>query len=428
MSDKLFPNSHPQNPAPVEEPGLEGQKALRAQVENVMTSFKTLLADTYSSEVPGPNYYLQFEAFAEQIARIQLGAQEAFSDSDFDFTRSEFLFQILGALIFPNGDAEGIPDINGDVTYRDFLKQMILLLLEGSKKVTLEQGVALLTNGNIQIIEKALASRNDPGSAWGFDEQFEFEINVSDPDGDAFPDGQDPLTLQENIRLVMQALKPAHTVYQLRYLFLETFEQIFEAEESWESQNRYYEDVRKYCYGTKSLNGTTGETLANRFLFRDLNRDFSRLSENYMLTITAGANTGVYRIQSVFALYADDATPRAYTTTPSGLTGTATVEGDTLTDASQDWSQAVEGEILTFAEGPNAGSYRLQETLSYCGDLVGQAKEAATSVRVAPTLLRLYRRMPVSTTGQTYSGDVDRLGVKIPRTVTAEDVSSQFFL
>ena len=123
-----------------------------------------------------------------------------------------------------------------------------------------------------------------------------------------------------------------------------------------------------------------------------------------------------------------DATARAYTTSPTGLSGTATVSGgNVITDTAQDFGAAVEGEVLTFSAGGNAGvGVRLGTLMGSNGGAVGVASGPATQVRAEPSILRVQTRIPVAGGAQAYEVDVDRLGVSEPHAVTAEDVSSQF--
>jgi len=370
---------------------------------------------------------LQFQAAAEQIAKIQVVAQEVFYDGDYDFTRPEFLYQILGSLVFPD-QSRGIPQIDGDVSYRDFLKRMVLLLLQGATKNTIKEGVELVTDGTVEVIEKAIAARDTPNSAWGFDEQFEFEINVSAGENcDAFP--TDPFTSLSNIALVIRALKPAHTLYTYRHLFKEAFGTLFEDSMSWDMDMFFYEDFRKFCLGVKAITSSVGETLADRRLFSDPTRVFSPVSVGAFLEITAGPNKGIYQVEDVLVFpFGTDSTARSYTTSPTGLTGTLTISGNDITDVNQDFRLAVEGEVITILDGPNAGKYRLGTLLGLEGGPVGfsTALNPITGVRPNSSILRLTVRMPQTTTGQTYSVSVDRLGVQIPHDVAGENVSIFF--
>jgi hypothetical protein len=69
MSDsKLFPIALRQNPASVQNKGQDFDTRHRAQVENILGDFLRVLPDNYISEVSGPHYILQYQAFAEAIA------------------------------------------------------------------------------------------------------------------------------------------------------------------------------------------------------------------------------------------------------------------------------------------------------------------------------------------------------------------------
>jgi hypothetical protein len=110
------------------------------------------------------------------------------------------------------------------------------------------------------------------------------------------------------------------------------------------------------------------------------------------------------------------------------LSGTATVTEDTLEDLAQNFGLAAEGEMLTFTAGPNAGTYRLKMLLGNTGGPVGLTSGPATRVRVAPSLLRIDRRMRYVVTGQSYLVAVDRLGVQVPHSVAGEDATVHFVL
>ena len=430
----LLPALVPQNPAPFDKDSQGRKDVVRSQVDRIMGAFLQLLPSNYVSQVMVPHYTLQFQAAAEQIASFQIAAQEVFADSDFDYTRSEVLYQIIGSLVFPDAETDGYPVIDGDITYRTFLKRMVALLLQGATKLTVEQGLALLTDATVTVIEKGVEARKTKNSAWGIDDQFTFEVNVTG--SRTIEVGGLPVTLQDfpgdvfaladNVRIVLRALKPAHTLYDFRYLFTETFAPLFTEGMTFDFESYYYEDYRKYCLGVKEITGVSGETLTDRSLFSDPARDFSAVLPGATLTVLTGINAdgagtteegwvGRYRVEEVRAFPSgNDTTSRAYTTT-GGLSGTATVTGNVLYDPNQDWSLITEGEILTFASGPNAGVYRLKKVL-----------DSVTQVLVAPSILRIRGRMLQSATGQGYSVEVDRLGVQGPRTVVGEDATMYF--
>lgn len=454
MADKpedktLLPDLLSQNPAPFEKDSQDRKNKIRSQVDRIMETFLKVLPSNYVSQVQGPLYTTQLQAIAERIADFQITAQESFADTSYEYTRSEVLWQIIGALVFPDAATVGAPIIEGDISYRTFLRRMIDLLLQGATTLTQKEGIELLTTATVEVIERSVASRSTPNSAWGLADQFTFEVNITgsrvtedDPPVtlENFP--TDPFTLQNNIRLVLRALKPAHTLYEFRSLFHETFGTLFTDTVEWELEQYHYEDFRRFWLGAKEITGTGGITLTDRTLFSDPTRDFSSLQVGAVLQILTGINAttgglgtstkredypGHFRVIDIRAFAIDDAVPRRYTTV-SGLSGTATVSGSTVTDPTQNWSLAPEGDVLTFTSGSNAGSYRLQTVLGTGGGPCGFATGASPQVRVAPSLLRVRPRMQVATTGQSYRVDVDRLGVAVPQVVVGEDVSNQCYL
>lgn len=437
-----------QNPSPGLLSGQDYETKKQALVDETMRIFmRQLLPSNYVAYTNGPWYTLQFQAIAEQVADIQIVAEEIAKDADWDFTRTDFLFEVLGTLVFPRAtERGGLPSIEGDTEYRAFLHRMVLLLLQGAGLDTLTEGASLL-GVPVEITEKYLASKpRDPNGLWNIENQFEMEAFV-----EGFPD-VDLTKYQQNLALVTEALKSAHTLFQYRFLFRDvwgpnngsdSFGQVFDDTKGfpdvldpdvttghrWELDAYYYDDLRKFCHGAKTITGESGETLPDLRLFTDPTRSFASVREGSVLTIEGGLNAGVHKVIEVkYFLYGDDPVARAYTTSPSGLTGTAVVSGDTITDPSQNWGSAVENEILTFTEGPNAGSYRLETLLGSNGGLVGIATGPATAVRVSPHVLRVERKMTVASAGQSYAVTVDRLGVQTPKTVVGEDVSEQFYL
>lgn len=427
--DPIVAASLVQNPAPFPETGQDLINKVRAQTDEIMRQFLKVLPSNYVSRVNGPFYTLQFQAAAEQLALFQITAQEIFKDADYDYTRADFLWEILGTLVFPGStNRSGIPQVDGVTSYRTFLKKMVLLLLQGSTPDAVEEGAGLLTEAEVSLLERFIETRQ-PDSSFTIDDQFFFDLMVQggEPPGTGFPES--PFVLQENVRLILGALKPAHTLYKYTHLFTEAFGSLFDDEESWTLSSYYYDDFRRFCYGAKAITGTGGMTLVGRMLFSDPTRSFASVQTGGLLRITTGPNTGIYRIREVITFpISTDTTPRAYTTNPSGLSGMATLVDGVLSDPSQDFGAAVEGEVLTIASGPNVGSYRLETLLGPNGGPIGTATGPASRVMSSPSMIRTETRMPSVVSNQTYSVDVDRLGVKVPRSVVGEDVSEQFYL
>ena len=449
MADKpqdktLVPSLVQQNPAPFTADSQAKKNAVRSQVDRIMNAFFKLLPSNYASQVQGPYYTMQFQAMAERIADFQINAQEVMADSMYDYTRSEVMYQIIGSLVFPDATTMGYPDLDGDLTYRAFLQRMIALLLQGATKNTVQGGVELLTTATVEVIERGIEARKLKGkSAWGVEDMFTFEVNLFNDN--KFPD-EDPFVLQRNVDIVLRALKPAHTLYAYRHVFKETFGELFVADDSYIIKDYKYQDLRRYWLGAEGITGRQGITLTDRTLFSDPTRDFSNILPGAVLSITNGPNAtgpdqtvqtpdgrlenypGHYRVVDVLGFpIPDDATPRSYTS--GALTGKATVSGgNTITDASQDWGLATEGQTIIFTQGPNVGTYRLKTVLGLSGGPVGKTGVTGTQARIAPSILRTKTRMAEVASGQQYKVDVDRLGVQVPHFESGEDHSDDFLL
>ena len=443
LAKNLLPSNEAQNPAPFTADSQGRKDAIRFQVDRIIEAFHKLTPSNYAAQVVGPYYTLQFQAAAEQIAEFQIAASEILADGMYDYTRTEVLHQILGALVFPDANTTGYPAIDGDTTYRAFLKQMVALLLQGATKATVKSGVELLTTATVTVLERGIEARKlKGGTPWGSVwDQFTFEVTLEQDGGTKLP-AEDVFVLQRNVDLVLRALKPAHTLYDYRHLFREVLVGPTEHLDT-DYRDYKYQDARRHWIGTKEISGSHGVTWADKTLFSDTSRDFSHVLVGATLAIPTGGNSvanasagatypddrlegcpGHYRVTEVLCFpIPNDPIPRRYTS--GNVTGRATVSnGDAVTDPLRDWNNTVEGQTLTFLEGPNAGTYRLKAVLGLNGGSVGTAGLSGTRVKIAPTLLRVKPRMPVATTGQPYKVTLDRLGVQMPRVVTDEVPSS----
>jgi len=517
---KPLPSNVQENPSLAVGEDMAYRIAVDQQVQSIMAFFLAVLPSNYTSQTKGPFYTMQFQAAAEQIARIQVSASEIFTDADADFTRPEFLYQILGSLVFPDVDTDGVPTLPSDLAQRKFIKDMIGILLQGATKSALYEAIKLLTSADVQIIEKAITARSIPNTAYTLADQFQFEITLAkairtsvtsvsgspsiaphshtlsvdetgngktvdtvwttSTEGEAhthdiydwllqpyvatttipahyhdiisdFPDA-DPLSLLRNVLLVLKAIKPAHTLYDYRNLFRETFRTLFSDSASFVYNTAYYDDLRKYWWGAARLTGLLGETLADRTLFSDPTRSFARISVGAALTVLSGPNAidasntdqntvGRYTVTDILTFpVPSDTSVVLFTTIPTGLnghlqiTGTNTLQAmvfDVATnqyipDTAFNWAGIEENEILFITEGANEGNYRFDVLLGNNGGPVLTAIGPAYQARMAPSLLRLDRRMRYTTSSQQYEVVVDRLGVLTPQQVVNEDVSGYF--
>ena len=379
-----------ENPAQADAKGQTSVRRVQEIEDSIMRIFFTRMPSNYVSQAQGPLYTNIFRAVAKQLASFQVEAELASDDPKYDLTRPEFMYQVLGRIVFPDSmrpRAELI-DVDGDISLRDFLREMVLLLLEGSRKDPVERGVGLLSDLGVDIVEK-VAHERKKGSGVGLEDQFEIEVNAvsvkhTDKDGthwhrirvdnqgngktygtyssdgsedyhchevkdfviqpyvaadltehdhsyvQDFPDN--PFILQHNIEMILLALKPAHLIYQYRHLFVEFFGEVFEDQATYDYFTWKYEDLRKNWRGAKSITGSAKTTGGNKCLLVDPNRDFQSVLPGAPIDIEDGQNQGKYFVKEIHTLpYPTDDVPRPFTTSPTGLSGMAIVSEGTVT-------------------------------------------------------------------------------------------------
>lgn len=410
-----IPSSISQNPAP--NPTTDGQDYISTKqelVDEIMGTFREILPSNYVALANGPFYTLQFQAMVEQLAEIQIMYTEVYKDSLWDFTRSDFLWQVLGTLVFPNNN---VPKIDGDTELRTFLTDMVLALLKGSTVQSMQQGLQALQDGLVvTIVERYLQTPpRDPNGGYTIDDQFIIDVLLEN----GFE--SDPFVLQENVRIVMSALKPAHVFYSFSYLFQDAFGSV-PKEDAFvlDLEDYHYADMRKNWFGAKSITGV-GDIISSN-MFSDPSVSFENITPNLKITLQGKQ----YPIKQVLHLKGGvDTTPRSYTLS-TGDTGTVVAVSDsTLYDSSFDWGTVPRDTTITITDGKNSGTYRLDRVTGNQGGFIGDTSVGGNYVRVSPSILKLEGVLQ-ETPNQSYSVEVDRLGVLEPNVVTDENVTNQF--
>lgn len=359
---------------------FEGQAFLNRVEEVKSQLFETFLASlpsNYVSKTLGPNYTLQYEVVLDQIARYHV-ILESFNEQYFYDTMSpETMLSELGRAVFPDLSREPLT-VNGDVTYREFLKKMLRLLLQGSKIEVLREGVSLLTEAQIDVIEGYL---KNPVSG----EQFNLILEVHKGDYSEFP--ENPVATQNNVGVIIKALKPAHVIYEYRHVFKEILEGVISSEEdSYVLESYHYEDARHNFQAYREIVGTSGWFVQGN-VFRATTSDLINVEPNISRLSVDGKE---YLITEAFS-FIDDSTPRAYSTSISGLEGTGVFEGGVFTDSSADFKVLQEGETLEIKEGPNLGVYEIHVIVAngVLGRHDSNKAGSYPSLKVEPLFLRL---------------------------------------
>lgn len=198
------------------EDGEEYKIRLADEANRNLKIFFTLLSSYWQSTIDGPNYAREVKAMSIELARLRLALEEIRTDTFYASTRSEFLFQVLTQALFP----KRAPDLRvSDLDYRSFLLQVLDIYFKGSIPDSMKRAVQLLVgNAEVVITENYLEARK-PGSGFDISDQFGFGVDVilqSPGDVDAF-------LAERNIRLLLNVIRPAHTLFRLRFVLGDEF-------------------------------------------------------------------------------------------------------------------------------------------------------------------------------------------------------------
>ena len=232
----------------VSQTGKEYQLRLLQRASAVFTTILNLLPSNYISSVQGPNYTLELKAVSVEIARLELAMEDVDLDRGFATTRSDFLYSIVGYLIAVNGQ---IPTTTfDDLSFKQFLLSCIKIYFQGSIPTSIRDATGLFISEDVTVNENFLLLR---GGASGLDisDEYGFQIDVSG----SFP--PDIFNLDSSIRKLLDIVRPAHTLFRIRYLFTDVFvpngDSINRVLDSyrWMMSNYYYDEFRRYWTGIR---------------------------------------------------------------------------------------------------------------------------------------------------------------------------------
>lgn len=188
---------------------------LQNETEKNFAILLSLLSSYWKSTVDGPNYARSLKAIAIALSQIRLSLNNIYTDSNYTYTRSEYLYQVLTNLMFPK-EAPNLESNDSD--FREFLNNLIPLYFAGSVPDSIKSGIALLTGGEIKIYQMYEEAQK-PGSGYDISDQFMFGIDVILDS----PGQTNTLLSDRNIRILLQILRPAHTLYKIKFILKEEY-------------------------------------------------------------------------------------------------------------------------------------------------------------------------------------------------------------
>lgn len=231
--------------------GKEYNLRILKRSQAIFTALLNLLPSNYISTINGPNYAVELKCVAVELAKIELALEDIDLDRDFTRTRSEFLYSMIGYMVFLNNR---LPSLEfSDTEFRKFLLDLIRIYFQGSVPESIHDAVGLFLAGGYGIKENFLLER---AGASGLDisDQFGFQIDIET--AGVFPPGL--FDLQSSLRIILDIIRPAHTLFRIRFIFRDDYRpndpirRILDTV-AWRLSSYYYEDYRSYWDGFKDV-------------------------------------------------------------------------------------------------------------------------------------------------------------------------------
>lgn len=198
------------------EDGEEYRFRLSEEANRNLRIFFTLLSSYWQSTIDGPNYARELKAMSIEVARLRLALEEIRTDTYYASTRSEFLFQVFTQALFPKKAPD--PGLS-DLDFRDFLLQILDIYFKGSIPESMRRAAELLVGGSRVVITEYFEEARKPGSGFDISDQFGFGVDViMESPGDV-----DVFLADRNIRILLNIMRPAHTLFRLRFILEDEF-------------------------------------------------------------------------------------------------------------------------------------------------------------------------------------------------------------
>lgn len=179
--------------------------------------FLSLLSSYWKSSIDGPNYTRSIRAMSTALAQVRLSLEDMQTDGSFSTTRTEFLHQVVTSVLFPGPD--GAPDLRvSDVEFRDFLTRVVEVYFKGSLPESVKRAVELVTGAEVVVREHFADSRR-PGARPEDLDEYAMTIDVRLQE----PDDIDVMLADRNIRLMLNIVRPAHTLYRVKFVLEEEY-------------------------------------------------------------------------------------------------------------------------------------------------------------------------------------------------------------
>jgi len=257
MAEDLFRLIQVRNRLAFSIEGREG-KAYRtrliAKTREIEADLRNVLASNYLSTIGGPNYTIALRAYAIEFARIRLALEDLHLDTYYESEpycspRADIFYQKVAALMGVDKDLQ--LTIFSTQEFCQFIQALISIFFGGSTPANIARGIELFVGeeGVVTIHENFLDAR-DPTSPYDISDQFGFRVDfeLTEEISRNFSD------IGVKLDFLLDLIKPAHTLYVLRFLFSDISpvpgdaDDTFHVDHIWDHA---YDDARKYCSGVE---------------------------------------------------------------------------------------------------------------------------------------------------------------------------------
>jgi len=232
----------------VSQSGKEYNLRLIQRGQTIFNTLLSLLPSNYVSDVQGPQYTQVMKAVAVELARLELALEDVDRDRNFDSTRGEFLWSIIGYLVLVNNK---LPNLDfSDQDFRSFFTNLIRIYFQGSVPSSMQDVMSLFFSGKVTITEAFVLLRQQ-ASGVDISDEFVFTLDI--------PGSSLPANLFEAdtaVRHLLDLVRPAHTLFRMRFVFTDQYipsdvsGKILD-ELRWKLDIYYYDDIRSFWGGVR---------------------------------------------------------------------------------------------------------------------------------------------------------------------------------
>lgn len=201
---------------------------LLSEATRILGFLLSRLDSTYQATIPSTMYSSFLRSLSEEFSKFRVASDTVKSNLYFTETQPEFLSQIVSYLLFKGLDNALVSSSFSDITFRQFLLNLIKAYFGGSTASNLENAAGLFTNADINIVELFLEARKT-GSKYNVSDTFGYILDVSfdsiqllsglfSQELSGIPVVETNInSIIDNIIFLISSLEPAHVLVDKRF-------------------------------------------------------------------------------------------------------------------------------------------------------------------------------------------------------------------